>query len=65
MENKIVFEFEQLDSIDEVLKQIQKDEGHCSQQIAYSSFHNTLTQVNLTEQKIRSNFRLFKPVKGE
>jgi hypothetical protein len=60
MKTEITFEFEQLGDINEVLEQVQKDEGHCSQQIAYSSFHNTLTQINLTEKKIRSNFKLIK-----
>jgi len=55
MENEqIIFQFERLDSMEDVRKQIQECEGKHSQQIAYSSFHDCLTQVCFVCRKIRS-----------
>lgn len=50
-----LFELEELDTMEEVRKQIQKCEGHHSQQIAYSSFHDKLMQVCFACRKIRRN----------
>ena len=53
----LTFEYEYLETQEEVRKQIQKCEGHHSQQIAYSSFHDCLTQICFGCRKIRSNLR--------
>lgn len=50
-----VFDYEYLPTIEDVHKQIQECEGKHSQQIAYSSFHDALTQICFGCQKIRSN----------
>ena len=50
-------EFEKLDSQEAVRKQIQKCEGHHSQQVVYSTFHDALTQICYGCRKVRSNRR--------
>lgn len=57
-ENDIYFEYEYLDTMEEVRQAVQECEGHHSQQIAYSSFHDCLTQVCFGCRKIRSNKKL-------
>lgn len=52
---RLTFEYQYLESMEEVRKHIQEDEGNCIQQIAYSSFHDCLTQINFTKKIIRSN----------
>jgi hypothetical protein len=55
MENEqITFQFFRLDSMEEVRKQIQACEGKHSQQVAYSTFHDALTQICYGCRKIRS-----------
>jgi hypothetical protein len=49
------FTYEYYDTMEEVRKFIQADEGHCVQQVAYSTFHDGLTQINFTKRIIRSN----------
>jgi hypothetical protein len=51
----ITFEYEYFDSIEEVIQIIQQCEDKHTQQVAYSTFHNCLTQVDWTDKKIRSN----------
>ncbi len=51
----MIFQFEVLETMEDVRKQIQECEGQHSQQIAYSSFHDRLTQVCFGCQKVRSN----------
>ena len=51
------FKFEHLDTMEEVRKHIQNCEGKHSQQVAYSSYHDALTQICFGCQKIRSNFK--------
>ena len=59
MENEqIIFQFERLDSMEDVRKQIQECEGKHSQQIAYSSFHDCLTQVCFGCRAVRSSKRV-------
>lgn len=53
------FDFEHLNTQEEVRKQIQKCEGNHSQQVAYSSFHDALTQICFGCRKIRSNIKLY------
>jgi hypothetical protein len=52
--DKILFEYEYLLTIEDVHKEIQKCEGRHSQQIAFSSFHDALTQICFGCKKIRS-----------
>jgi hypothetical protein len=49
------FEFEHYETMEEIRKFIQDDEGHCVQQVCYSTFHDCLTQINFTNRIIRSN----------
>jgi hypothetical protein len=50
-----MFEYEHLKTQEEVRKHIQECEGKHMQQVAYSSFHDALTQICFTCKKIRSN----------
>ena len=52
---KITFEFEHFDEMEDVRKHIQECEGKHCQQVAYSTFHDCLTQICFGCQKIRSN----------
>ena len=49
------FRYEHYETMEEVRKFIQTDEGHCVQQCCYSTFHDCLTQINFTDRVIRSN----------
>lgn len=51
----MMFKFEQYETMEEVRKHIQEDEGNCIQQVCYSTFHDCLTQINFTKKIIRSN----------
>lgn len=53
----IIFKYEYYPTMEEVRKHIQEDEGHCVQQVCYSTFHDCLTQINFTKRIIRSNLR--------
>jgi hypothetical protein len=55
--DKIYFEYECLPTIEDVHKQIQNCERRHRQQIAFSSFHDALTQICFGCQKIRSNLK--------
>lgn len=55
---KIIFEYEYIMSMEELRQIIKGDEGKCVQQVAFSTFHNALTQINFTKKVIRSNIRL-------
>jgi hypothetical protein len=54
----IKFEYEYYKTLDEIRKHIQEDEGHCVQQVVFSTFHDALTQINFTKRIIRSNIRI-------
>ena len=54
---KIYFEFQHLPTIEDVHKAIMKDEGHCCQMVAFSTFHDALTQINFTQKIIRSTIK--------
>ena len=56
--NMKTFEFEHIDEMEEVRKHIQECEGHHMQQVAYSTFHDALTQICYGCRKIRSNLTL-------
>ena len=44
------------DTMEEVRKHIQECEGQHTQQVAYSSFHDCLTQICWGCKKVRSNY---------
>ena len=52
------FDYEYIEKIEEVRKHIQKCEGKHTQQVAYSTFHDSLTQICFGCRKIRSNIFL-------
>jgi len=52
------FTYEYYETIEEMIKIIQECEGKHIQQVAYSTFHNCLTQIDWTDKKIRSNKRI-------
>ena len=56
-ENVITFTYEYYKTQEEVRKHIQEDEGHCTQQVCYSTFHDALTQINFTKKIIRSSLK--------
>ena len=51
---KIIFEYKYHEKMEDVRKEIQECEGTHPQQIAYSSFHDALTQVCFGCRVIRS-----------
>lgn len=51
----MTFDSEHLETMEEVREQIRKCEGRHSQQVAYSTFHDCLTQICFGCQKIRTN----------
>jgi len=53
------FELYILDSIEEVRRMIQVCEGGHKQQIAYSSYHDSLTQICFDCRTIRTNCKEF------
>ncbi len=55
------FKLEKLQTMEEVRKHIQDCESNHTQQVAYSTFHDALTQVCYGCQTIRTNLRLAQP----
>jgi hypothetical protein len=55
--NPEVLVYESYDTQEEVREHIQACEGKHMQQVAYSSYHDALTQVCYGCKKIRSNIR--------
>ena len=51
----MTFQYEYIESMEDVRKHIQDCEGHHMQQVAYSTFHDSLTQICYGCLKIRSN----------
>ncbi len=51
----MVLRFERLDSMEGVRERIRECEGRHSQQVAYSTFHDCLTQICYGCGKVRSN----------
>ena len=54
---KIKFDFEYLPSQEEVRKHIQECEGRHAQQVAYSTFHDALTQICFGCRVVRTSLR--------
>ena len=55
--SKIIFEYEYLEHIDDLIKRIAECEGVHTQQAIYSTFHGALTQVCFGCHKIRSTIK--------
>jgi len=53
----VEFKYEYYETMEEIRKHIQEDEGNCIQQVCYSTFHDALTQINFTKKIIRSNLK--------
>ena len=53
------FEYEYFEDQEEVRKYIQDCEGRHAQQVAYSTFHDALTQICFGCQCIRSNIKIY------
>jgi hypothetical protein len=49
------FEMEKFETQEEVRKHVQECEGEHKQQVAYSTFHDGLTQICFGCKKIRTN----------
>ena len=56
----IKFDYENLKTQEEVREHIKECEGKHSQQVAYSTFHDGLTQVCFGCRKIRSTLKIWK-----
>ena len=41
------FEYKFIETMEELREIIKNEEGKCVQQVAFSTFHNALTQINL------------------
>ena len=54
----ITFEYQYIKKQEDVRKQIQKCQGKHVHQVAYSTFHDALTQVCFQCKKIRSTIKL-------
>ena len=52
------FKYEYIEEMQEIRKHIQKCEGKHSQQVAYSTFHDCLTQICYGCKKIRTSLKL-------
>jgi len=52
--NEKTFTYEYIETMEEVRKHIQQCEGKHSQQVAYSTFHDALTQICFGCKMIRS-----------
>ena len=56
----VTFEYQYLPKIEDVHKEIVKCEGRHSQQVAFSTFHDALTQVCFGCRTIRSSIYISK-----
>lgn len=53
------FTYEYYPNMEDIRQQIQGCEGKHSQQVAYSTFHDALTQICFNCKKIRSSLRKY------
>lgn len=53
----MTFEYEHIETQEEVRQHIQNCEGHHTQQAIYSTFHDALTQICFGCKKIRSTIK--------
>lgn len=56
---QVTFVLEQYETQEEVRQHIQSCEGKHGQQVAYSSFHDCLTQICFGCKKIRTNLKIY------
>jgi hypothetical protein len=56
---KTLFEYKYLPTMEEVRQQVKKCEGAHVQQCAYSTFHDSLTQICFGCRVIRSSLKIF------
>ena len=54
---KLTFEYEYIEKIEDLIKQISECEGKHTQQAVFSTFHGALTQICFSCKKIRSNIK--------
>ena len=54
------FDYEYFETMEEIREHIQNCEGKHSQQVAYSTFHDSLTQICFGCKKIRSSLMKLK-----
>lgn len=54
---KMSLDYEYIESIEDLVKQIAQCEGKHTQQAVFSTFHGALTQICFGCKKIRSNIR--------
>ena len=52
------FKYVYIDKMEDVRKHIQECEGKHVQQVAYSTFHDSLTQICFICRKVRSNIKI-------
>ena len=52
------FEYEYIETVEEVRKHTQECEGRHSQQVAFSTFHDVLTQICFGCKKVRTNKKI-------
>jgi hypothetical protein len=50
-------EIERYETMEEIRTHIQQCEGHHMQQVAYSTFHDALTQICYECRKVRTNIK--------
>jgi hypothetical protein len=55
----MTFDYQHVDTVEEVRKHIQQCEGHHTQQAIYSTFHDALTQVCFGCKTVRSTIRRY------
>ena len=52
------FEYEYIETVEEVRKHAQECEGKHPQQVAFSTFHDVLTQICFGCKKVRTNKKI-------
>jgi hypothetical protein len=57
----MTFDYQHVDTVEEVRKHIQQCERHHMQQAIYSTFHDALTQVCFGCETVRSTIRRYSP----
>lgn len=55
--SKITFDYEYVEKVEDIVKQIAECEGRHTQQAIFSTFHGALTQICFGCKKIRSSIR--------
>lgn len=58
MDNPVVFEYVYVEYQNEVREQIQRCEGKHMQQVAYSTYHDALTQICYGCMKVRTTIKI-------